>query len=167
VTSQDDGFEAFYVGTYRRVVAELYTLVGTVHEAEDLAQEAFARASVRWRRVCEYDRPDAWVRRVALNLAFGSLRRARRAARALARLEQPRPVEPPSLEGLALGQALARLRLRDREVLVLRYLADLEVGEIAGVLGLPAGTVKSRLARARDALERELSRADVQEAPHA
>jgi RNA polymerase sigma-70 factor (ECF subfamily) len=170
VTSED-GFDAFYLGAYRRVVRELYAVLGSFDEAEDLAQEAFARASVRWSRIRDYDQPDAWVRRVALNLAFSSLRRARRAALATVRLRQPEAAAAPSpdelADGLALGQALGRLRLRDREVLALRYLADLGVDEIAGVLGLPATTVKGRLGRARDALERELRLADGEEARHA
>jgi RNA polymerase sigma factor (sigma-70 family) len=66
-----------------------------------------------------------------------------------------------------LGEALKRLRRRHREVLVLHYLADLPVEEIALVLRIPAGTVKGRLFRARAALERELDEARPTEVRHA
>ena len=151
-----DGFDEFYLRNYKRLVAELYGVVGNLQEAEDVVQEAFARASTRWDRVGGYDLPEAWVRRVALNLASNSLRRARRALALYARIGPAPPVPPPSVEGLALGQALGRLRHRHREVLVLHYLAELSVEEIAQALGIPAGTVKGRLSRARAALEQQL-----------
>ncbi len=153
----DDGeFDHFYLRTYGRVVAELYGVVGSVQEAEDTVQEAFARASVRWQRLREYDHPDAWVRRVALNLAASSLRRSTRKLAAYRRVGPPPPVPPPTEERVLLHQALGRLRRLQREVLVLHYMADLSVEEIAAVLKIPSGTVKGRLFRARAALEREL-----------
>jgi len=153
----DDGeFDHFYLRTYGRVVAELYGVVGSVQEAEDAVQEAFARASLRWQRLRDYDHPDAWVRRVALNLATSSLRRTSRKLAAYRRVGPPAPVPPPSEERVMLHQALGRLRRHQREVLVLHYLADLSVEEIARVLQIPTGTVKGRLFRARAALEREL-----------
>ena len=152
----DGEFDHFYLRTYGRVVAELYAVVGSVQEAEDIVQEAFARASVRWRRLRDYDHPDAWVRRVALNLATSSLRRAARKVAAYRRVGPPPPVPPPTEERVLLHQALGRLRHHQREVLVLHYMADLPVEEIARVLRLPTGTIKGRLFRARAALERVL-----------
>jgi len=154
--ADDTEFDHFYLRTYGRVVAELYGVVGSVQEAEDAVQEAFARASVRWQRLRDYDHPDAWVRRVALNLATSSLRRSTRKLAAYRRVGPPPPVQPPSEERVMLHQALARLRHRQREVLVLHYMADLSVEEIARVLQIPTGTVKGRLFRARAALERVL-----------
>jgi RNA polymerase sigma-70 factor (ECF subfamily) len=165
--ADDDGFDAFYLRSYGRLVAELYGVVGSRAEAEDLVQEAFARASTRWARIRDYDHPDAWVRRVALNLAASSLRRARRALLAYRRLGPPAPVPPPSLDGVLLAGALRRLRRRHREVLVLHYLAELPVEEMAAVLRIPAGTVKGRLHRARAALERELAGRAEGEVRHA
>jgi RNA polymerase sigma-70 factor, ECF subfamily len=161
-----DGFDAFYLRSYGRLVAELHGVVGQA-EAEDAVQEAFARASVRWQRIRDYDHPDAWVRRVAFNLAVSSLRSARRKLAAYGRMEPPRPSPPPSEEAVLLGQALKRLPRRHREVLVLHYLADLPVEEIARVLKIPAGTVKGRLFRARTALERELGDGRPTEVRHA
>jgi RNA polymerase sigma-70 factor (ECF subfamily) len=162
----EDDFDAFYLGSYARLVAELYGVVGLA-DAEDAVQEAFARASVRWERIRDYDQPVAWVRRVAFNLAVSSLRSSRRKLAAYGRLGPPPLAPPPSEDAVLLGQALRRLPRRHREVLVLHYLADLPVEEIASVLSIPAGTVKGRLFRARAALERELGEGRPAEASHA
>jgi RNA polymerase sigma-70 factor (ECF subfamily) len=163
----DDGFDAYFVRNYGRLVAELYSVVGSLADAEDAVQEAFARASVRWERLRNYDHPEAWVRRVALNLATSSLRRARRKLVADRRVGVPPPAPPPGEDGVVLAQALGRLRRRHREVLVLHYLAELSVEEMARVLRIPVGTVKGRLFRARAALERELGGMHSGEVRHA
>jgi RNA polymerase sigma-70 factor, ECF subfamily len=164
----NDGFDEFYRRTYRRLVVELFAVVGSLIEAEDLVQEAFARASVRWPQIRDYDMPEAWVRRVALNMASNALRRAGRAARALARLGQEPPAgEPDNLAGLTLVQALGRLSQRHREVLVLHYLAELPVEQVGATLGVPASTVKGRLSRARTALTQALADIGIRERHHA
>jgi RNA polymerase sigma factor (sigma-70 family) len=119
-------------------------------------QEAFARASVRWGRVGGYDSPEGWVRRVALNLAFTGLRRARRLLEVLSRAPAPPPVTALPADSLALVAALKALPLGFRQVLVLHYLADMPVERVAGELGIAVGTAKSRLSRAREALARQL-----------
>jgi RNA polymerase sigma-70 factor (ECF subfamily) len=149
-SSQD--FEAFYQASYYRLVGQLTVVTGSREEAEDAVQEAFARASTRWARLRHYDLPEAWVRRVAFHLAISGLRRRRRQLAAMARLRLP-TIEPAhSTDRLAIQDGLRRLPLHHRQVLVLFYGADLSVEQIAQQLRLPIGTVKSRLARARDAL---------------
>jgi RNA polymerase sigma-70 factor, ECF subfamily len=151
----DHDFDDFYASNYGRLVVQLYAVTGNLPDAEDAVQEAFARASIHWRRVRAYELPEAWVRRVALNVAFTGLRRARRVLEVLTRAQPP---PPPPLPGAALElvEALGRLPLPFRQVLVLHYLADLPVERVAGELGIAVGTAKSRLARARDALARHL-----------
>ena len=145
-------FEEFYAGNYGRFVVQVYAVTGSLAEAEDAVQEAFARASVHWGRIGNYDSPEAWVRRVALNVAFtGS---GRRVVEVLARAQPPAP--PLPADSLELVEALKALPLPFRQVLVLHYLADLPVERIAGELGIAVGTAKSRLARARQALARQL-----------
>ncbi|HEV2372477.1 MAG TPA: sigma-70 family RNA polymerase sigma factor [Streptosporangiaceae bacterium] len=155
------GFEEFYQANYGRMVALVTAVTGDRVEAEDVVQDAFARALTRWNRLGGYDLPEAWVRRVSLRLAIDSGRRLRRVVRVTARLAAQRPAPPPppedSLGFTDLGRALRELPLRHREVLVLYYLADLSVGQIAAERGLPPGTVKTRLAAARRRLERELA----------
>jgi RNA polymerase sigma-70 factor (ECF subfamily) len=150
------GFEAFYAATYRRVVGQVFALLNDLQEAEDVTQNAFAKASFHWQHIATYDQPEAWVRRVAFNEAYNSTRRARRWLAALARHGPPPPVPAVSPDRVDLHRALQRLSPRHREVLVLHYVAELPVDEVARQLRLPAGTVKSRLSRARRALADEV-----------
>jgi RNA polymerase sigma-70 factor (ECF subfamily) len=166
VPVRDDDFAEFYQATYDRVVALVAAMVGDRHQAEDIAQEAFARALIRWSRVSRYDLPEAWVRRVAIRLTIDASRRVRRAVRLSARLAgRFGAAEADPLAATALSVALMRLPLAQRQVLVLYYLADLPVEEIGRDCGISVGTVRTRLAVARQRLERELSESD--EVPHA
>jgi RNA polymerase sigma-70 factor (ECF subfamily) len=146
------GFDGFYAASYRRVVGQVFALLGDLHEAEDVTQDAFAEASFHWSRIAAYDQPEAWVRRVACNQADNRTRRTRRWLAAMARHGPPADVPAASADRLDLHRALRRLSPRHREVLVLHYVAELSVEEVAGQLRLPLGTVKSRLNRARQAL---------------
>jgi RNA polymerase sigma-70 factor (ECF subfamily) len=150
-----DGFDTFYAAAYRRVVGQVFALLGDLQEAEDVTQDAFAKASFHWKRIAAYDQPEAWVRRVAFNEAYNSTRRTRRWLVALARHGPPAQVPAVSPDRVDLHRALCRLPPRHREVLVLHYVAELTVDEVARQLRLPLGTVKSRLSRARKALAQE------------
>jgi RNA polymerase sigma-70 factor, ECF subfamily len=148
----DDGFTAFYASSYRRLLGQLFAVTGDLAEAENVLQEAYARAFVRWSRVRGYDLPEAWVRRVAINLAVMAERSLRRRARALLRLGPPPLVPELSPEVIDLRDALRALPLGQRQVIVLHHLVGLPVEEIARELRLAPGTVKSRLARGRAAM---------------
>jgi RNA polymerase sigma-70 factor (ECF subfamily) len=151
-------FEELYTSTFGRLVGQLFLVTGDLHEAEEVVQEAFTRAAGRWQRLREYDLPELWVRRVAINLATDRRRRVRRRLAVLAQLdaEAAAVVPPISVDGLAVAAALATLPRRQRQVVVLHYLLDVPVGEVARQLSMPVGTVKSRLARARSALAEQL-----------
>jgi RNA polymerase sigma-70 factor (ECF subfamily) len=170
VPVQTEDFAEFYEASYCRVVALVAAIVGDRHQAEDIAQEAFSRALTRWQRVARYDLPEAWVRRVALRLTVDATRRMRRARimsvllAAGQRGASGRRYDP--LEVTALSLALMRLPLAQRQVLVLYYLADLPVDDIARDCGISVGTVRTRLAAARHRLYRELHESD-EEVPHA
>jgi RNA polymerase sigma-70 factor, ECF subfamily len=140
-----------------RLLGQLFPVTGDLHEAEEVVQEAFARASVRWARLRDYDVPEAWVRRVAMNLAADRARRLRRQARAILRIGPPPEVPSASVEALALAEALRGLPVRQRQVIVLHYLVDLPVEEVARTMAMPEGTVKSLLARGRRALAAKLA----------
>jgi RNA polymerase sigma-70 factor, ECF subfamily len=149
-------FEEFYASSYGRVVALVATVLGDRHQAEDIAQEAFARALARWHQVAEYDVPEAWVRQVAMRLTIDVGRRARRALSGL-RLLAPAEAHPDPLDWPALNLALLKVPIRQRQAIVLHYLADLPVTVIARECGVPERTVRSRLAAGRRRLERELT----------
>ncbi len=76
---QDADFQDVYEASYCRIVALVTAVLGDRHEAQDVAQEAFARALTWWPRLGNYELPEAWVRKVALRIAIDSTRRARRA----------------------------------------------------------------------------------------
>src|SRR6266516_707702 len=153
VRSDPDGdFAAFYAGAFARLVGQLLLVTGNLPEAEDVVQEAFARATSHWSRLRDYDVPEAWVRRVAINLAADRARRGRRWFAALARLGPAEPVPPVRVEDLALLEALRALPMGQRQVIVLHHLLGLPVHEVAATLRIPTGTVKGRLSRGRRAL---------------
>jgi RNA polymerase sigma-70 factor (sigma-E family) len=154
VGTDDDGFEAAFDGLFASARRVAMRLVGHGPEADDVAAEALARAYARWPKVRDLDYRDAWVMRVAANVALDVLRRSRRP------LPQPitDDVDPAdaAVTRLALAQALRRLPRRQRDVVVLRYLADLSEADVAESLGVSAGSVKQHAHRAVDALRRAL-----------
>ena len=153
----EEEFDGFYAAVFARLVGQLALVTGDLHEAEEVVQEALARAVPRWSRLRAYDVPEAWVRRVALNLAVSHHRQARRRLAALLRLGPPPVVPPVSADALALAEALRGLSMPHRQVLVLHHLLGLPVEEVARELAIPVGTVKARLARGRRALARRLA----------
>jgi RNA polymerase sigma-70 factor (ECF subfamily) len=74
----EQGFEELYAAVFGRLVGQLDLVTGDLQDAEDAVQEALTRAAVRWGRLRAYAVPEAWVRRVAMNLASNGFRRARR-----------------------------------------------------------------------------------------
>jgi RNA polymerase sigma-70 factor (ECF subfamily) len=161
-----DDFDEFYAASYGRLVGQLAPITGSVAEAEDVVQEAFVRAAGRWGRLRDYDQPEAWVRRVAMNLATSGLRSRLRQARALARLRlgQAPAVPAVSVDDLAVAQGLRELPVTYRQVLVLHHGLGLGVEEVARELGLAPAAVNGRLRRARAALAKRLD--ESEEAGH-
>ena len=149
-------FHDFYAANYADLTVQVHAYFGDLHEAQDVVQEAFCRALPRWRQISTYDDPAAWVRRVAWNLATSRWRRLR-TIRAFHRRQRGEPVvDGPGPDHIALVRALATLPAAQRRAMVLRYLADLTVPEIAEREGVAEGTVKSWLHRARTALAAKL-----------
>lgn len=167
---EQDDFDAFYAGTVRRVVAQLYAITGDLAEAEDAAQEAYARAWQRWSQVCRCDDPVAWVRKVAFRLSVNSWRKARNRLHAHRRHGPPPTTPPLSADTVALVAALKRISVEQRRAIVLHHLAGLTVEEVARETGVAVGTVKARLSRGRKALEPHLDESrddDALEGSHA
>ena len=131
-----DAFEDQFDTLYGRAYGVAYVVLGRRAEAEDVAQETLARAYVRWRKVHGYAEP--WVVRVAGNLAIDRVRRIGHVGTMPARDDAG-----PDAARVDLQRALASLPRRQREVVVLRYLADLPEREVAAMLGCSPGTVKT------------------------
>lgn len=150
-------FAQLYQGSYRRLVLTAYGMTGDLGTAEEITQDAFAIAYGRRGKVSRTDSPEAWLRTVVVNLARRRFRRKATLDRILRRheAEPPPDVKPPD-EHLDLHEAIKTLSPDYRAVVVLHYLADLPVDEVAEVLDAPVGTVKSRLSRARAVLAERL-----------
>jgi RNA polymerase sigma-70 factor (ECF subfamily) len=155
----DSTFDEFYLGTRLLLLRQLTMMTGDAEQAADVLQEAYARAWQRWRRVSNLADPAAWVRTVAWRVAISQHRRSLVAADRLRRLLAPeaalgsridRSIGPD--EALDLRAALRLLSPEHRRALVLYEMCGLSVPQVAMETGVPEGTVKSRLARARTAL---------------
>jgi RNA polymerase sigma-70 factor (sigma-E family) len=136
-----------------------YRLLGSRADAEDVAQEALARAAARWRKVEPY--AEAWITRVATNLALGQIRRRRPAqAGQNARSAHPGTSAAPGSADVeqraALVAGMRALPRRQREVLALRYLGDLSEAQTAEALGCSVGAVKQHASRGLTAMRRHL-----------
>jgi RNA polymerase sigma factor (sigma-70 family) len=123
--------------------------LGDRHRAEEVTQEAFARAYRRWRSVRTMDRPDAWVIVVAVNAERRRWRRDE-GADLVEDVEDTHTGDHASgvVARVAVSKALANLTARQRAVVVLRYLADLPFSEVAEALGCAEGTARATLHQA-------------------
>jgi RNA polymerase sigma-70 factor (ECF subfamily) len=140
-------FTALYEARFADLAGQLYAFTGDNSETYDLVQEAFIRAWQRWATVGTYEDPVAWVRRVAWNLAMSRYRRLQRSRPVLRDDDHVVPGMEP--DRVALVVALRTLPEQHRRAVVLHYLADLSVTEIAVETGAAVGTVKSWLHRGR------------------
>ena len=137
-------FSEFFASQYAALCWLGYLLTGSRAEGEELAQEAVVRTWWRWKLVHRPDDPASYARKVLVNRRRSLLRRAAVEARPLARPRLEELVVPAGDErALVLWQAVQALPARQRAVLVLRFREDLPEVEVARLLGLPLGTVKS------------------------
>ena len=119
---------------YGRLVAQLYAICGNQAEAEDAVQEAFVKALRMGPKFGELERPEAWLRTVALNQLRNGWRRSAIGRRLLPQVPGPARVAEPGPDHVALLAAIGRLSPGLRRVVALYYVADLPVGQIAAEL---------------------------------
>jgi RNA polymerase sigma-70 factor (ECF subfamily) len=158
-----DAFDALVrqevAGVYRTALA----ILGNAADAEEATQDAFVTAWRNLRSLRDPERFDAWLGRVVVNACRMTLRRRRRVREiSNAPHEEPTPaeralgvaVDPEAVVVNAdvFDRAFERLSLDDRHILALAYAEDRPLEEVGRLLGVPVGTVKSRLSRARSAL---------------
>jgi RNA polymerase sigma-70 factor (sigma-E family) len=149
-----DDFADFYREAKDDCLRTVVISIGDRDLAQDLVAEAFARACASWRKVARHPNPRAWVIRTALNVRTDRWRRQRRELR----LAEPPddivhdsdPADP------AVIAAVRRLPERQRQVVALRLLLDLDTETTAQTLGISAGTVKAHLSRALATLRDDL-----------
>ncbi len=146
-------FEEYYRANREQLTRALVLTLGNLELGRDAAAEAMTRTFENWSSVGAYTNPMGWTYRVGLNWARSRLRKYRREAPAGG--HEPATHDAPSLDP-RVDAAVERLGVKQRAVIVLRFYLDWSIPEIAGALGVPQGTVKSRLHRALATLEREL-----------
>lgn len=143
-------FEDFYRHEYPGLVAVAVAITGDRDGAQDLVQDTMVKAFVRWDRLAGLDRPGAWCHHVLVNACRSRLRRRGTERRYLSRFRREEPTSPaPSDDTIAFWTVVRKLPSRPRTVVALYFGADLTSVEIAKVLDVPEGTVRSDLALAR------------------
>ena len=144
----DNAFEELYEREAHAVFGAVYLLCRDRDVAEDATQEAFARALERWDRLRAAPWVGGWVTTTALNVARRALRR---------RPTHPGPPDEPDVDrALDVWAGVRGLARRQREAVVLHYRLGLPVDEVAAAMGCREGTVRTHLARAREALRASL-----------
>lgn len=145
----EDAFAAWVVGAQRPLLRSAYLMTGDLHRAEDLVQEALVKVALRWRRLAAQN-PTAYARRIIVRDHVSGLRVRRNQERPVAEPAEDvvRQVSSDPETALVVRHALQRLTAAQRAVLVLRHFDDLSEREVAGLLGVSVGTVKSQNAAA-------------------
>jgi len=154
-------FDEFFATHYDELARTLAVALADRPEAEEAAQEALTRALRRWRHVRTLDRPAAWLYVVAMNHVRDRWRRQHREP------EWDLEVDTSTLDpsgsvatAVSVRDAIATLPARQRQAVVLRYLADLQLADVADAMGCAVGTVKATLHQALRSLRVELEEDD-------
>lgn len=160
-TSSDDGFDQVFRDLVPGVRRLTWRMLGDEASSEDATAEAFIRALTRWPKVRDLPHRDAWIMRVATNVALDMMRKRRREPRVVLSEDPPWEGTDPALR-LDLAAALGALPRRQREVVVLRHVAGLTEAETAAAMGISVNTVKTHGSRGLTALRATVGR-DIEE----
>jgi RNA polymerase sigma-70 factor (ECF subfamily) len=155
--ASDATFEAFFRQELPSIERTVLMIVRDRGRAEEITQDAFVQLFARWSMIERYERPGAWVRRVAIRMAVRAAKRDR--ARALLERSHRREPRDPIVD-LDLAAAIRSLPATQQAAVVLYYLEDFPVAEVARTLGRPEATVRSHLHRARRRLAELLGEDD-------
>ena len=142
----NDAYSTFFRAEYRSVVRTAFFIVHDPQRAEDIAQDAFVQAYQHWRKIARYERPEAWVRRVAIRIAVRQVNRDR--ARGILERSGSPPISERSID-LDVLNGVRRLPPMQRAAIALFYLEDRPVAEIADILGIAVPTCTVHLTRGR------------------
>ncbi len=155
-----DDFDRLYRSSYNRVLYTLYGILGDQAAAEDCTHDAFVRAFKAWKSWKPDAPAEAWLHRIAINVAYTYARRRRlgEVGQLVRRLGRPAPTADPAdvAETSDLFRALRRLPYEQAAVIILRHHHGYTNREIAFALGAPESTIASRLAKAKKRLRDEL-----------
>ena len=150
-------YATFFRAEFAAVTRTAYLVLHDPDAAEDVAQDAFTQLHLRWAKISTYDRPDAWVRRVAIRMAVRAVRRHRLLDTLLGRLDPPREAAGADLD---LAAALRRLPPQQRAAIALHYYEDRPLTEVAQILNCSHATAKVHVFKARRRLAALLGEPD-------
>jgi RNA polymerase sigma factor (sigma-70 family) len=153
----DADYTRFFRKEFGNVVRTVALIVHQRERAEDIAQDAFLQLLRNWSKVSRYERPDAWVRRIAIRLAMRSVRRDRLWSVIKRDIRPTLPLEPRDLD---VFDAVRRLGGMQRAAVVLFYFEDRPIAEIAEMLDCAEPTARVHLHRARKRLAQLLGQED-------
>lgn len=165
----DEEYKRYVVTRYSTLIRAAVLFGCSRQDAEDAVQDALVTCYRAWPRVSAASDPDAYVYRVLVNGISRGWRRKWRGEQPFHDLPEPETLDDPATAistSQAVRASLRRLGQEQRQVLVLRYFADLTEAQIADVLGIAPGTVKSRSARAIAALSRDGSLSELSATPN-
>ena len=149
-------YEPFYRRELPAMVALAAAVTGSHLTAEDIAQAALVRAYRNWDRISTYDKPGAWLRRVTINLALSTRKRAMAEVKARLRLGSEPSLSPAPVIHDDVWAAVRSLPGQQRAAVALHYLEDRPVAEIAEILDCAESTAKVHLHRGRTTLAQML-----------
>ena len=163
-SADEAGFREWMAVRSPALRRKAFLMSGDWHAADDLVQDTLISVYASWARIARGRNVDAYVNRVLVHKFIDDRRRPWRRERVVDAV--PESVDEGAMRAFAdvdgrdalLGAALAALPAGQRAVVVLRYTDDLSVGEIAHLMDLPSGTVKSRLSRGSEAIRLHLER---------
>lgn len=150
--SRNEVLETWFQQHYSSLTAVAHLMLGDRSQAEEVVMDAFAKAMLRWRLFKNLDVPYVYLRRVVVNNCRGKLRRRKVELKAAVLIDADEPARADTeSQGARLDvwRAIADLPGRQRACIALRYLDDRSEAEVAEILEMPLGTVKSQLSRAR------------------
>lgn len=152
-------FDDVFIAEFTAVERTVYLVVHDRELAKEITQEAFVALLRDWRKVSRYERPGAWVRRVAIRLAMRALRRQESRSRAERRASEP--LQSTTSRDLDVWRAVRFLPAQQRAAVVLFYFEDRAVEEVAELMGCAPQTARVHLHRARHRLAQLLSVTEV------
>jgi RNA polymerase sigma-70 factor (sigma-E family) len=161
VRGRDQEFAEFFSARFEGARRIAYAMCGSWPDAEEIAQAAFVKVYARWAKI-RIETVDAYLRTVLTRVFLDTKRRGRAREQVVAEL--PDMMAPPDAgpaERMALRTALLSVPPGQRAVLVLRFVADLSVEQVAEALGCSTGTVKSQTARGLASLRAAYAKGEV------
>ncbi len=146
----EQAYDRLFASEYPRVVRAAFLVTGDRDAAQEVAQDAFGQLFIHWRKVKGYDRPGAWVRRVAIRRAVKHRERSRKVSVASGDfIDLTTPAQNDVPRDLDLIDALGHLSAQQRAAVVLHYYEDQPVRDVAATLRCSEATAKVHLHRGR------------------